>query len=654
MNSVSKSGTNAFHGSAHEFLRNSAMDARNEFDPKNIPAFRRNQFGGSLGGPVVKDKAFFFVNYEGIKQTLGEAKVAFTPGCLPNCAITATNPATAAAVAGALALYPLPQTPAVNGVSTATEVASQVATENYVIGRFDYNLSDKDSLFARYISDASDFNEPFAGTGGSTAIPLWPDADVSHNQFSTAQWRRIINPSLINVVRASFSRPAANEPVAPTHSALQDFPGAGRADAIVNVSNLSTLGPNLFNPFVLHQNKYLEGDDIYWTHGAHSMKMGMSVQRFDSNTFLQQFGGVQWTFTSLGNFLAGTPQRAIGTPVGPQYYGNRDFREIDLTPYIEDDWKVTSKLTLNLGLRWEFQTNPVEPQGLIYLVPDIAHDTGFVNVPHMTKTNPSWMNFDPRVGLAFDPFADHKTSIRAGFGMFHDMITPNRYWPALTQSAPWPNLTALNPFYPTPSLASGLASNTVGWDYNTDVTPYMIQYNVNIQREVAAGTVLSVGYVGARGVHLFNGTDVNAPVPTIDANGVYHYANVINGNIVANPRLNPLLGAFDDNLPAAYSRYSALQTSLNRRLTRNVEVQANYTWSNCMDNGGDGLGALNNNNSGITENPYNRTYDYGRCPQDILNAIKVNTVVTLPFKGNRAVEGWQISGIVSSSGRASL
>jgi hypothetical protein len=655
VNSVSKSGTNAFHGSAYDYLRNSAMDARNFFDPGHSPPpFRRNQFGGSVGGPIKKNKMFFFVNYEGIRQLLGETEVAFVPACnlVPSaCTITATNPATAQAVAQTLALYPAAQTYVGGGIGKSIEVANQTANENYFLARFDYNLSDKDSIFARYVSDKTNFLEPFAGTGGSTAIPLWPDQDVSHNQFATVGWRRVISPSLVNIAHVSFSRPTANEPTSPTHAALQFYPDAGRSDGMVEVSGLTTLGPNIFNPFIINQNKFTEGDDLYWTRGTHSIKIGASVTRFQTNSLLEIFGGGLWNFFSLANLLNGSAAINLATPVGPQFYGVRDYRETDFNPYVNDDWKVSAKLTLNLGVRYEFQTDPTEAHNKITLVPNPATDTGFVSVPNVTRTNMSLHNIDPRIGLAYDPFADHKTSIRAGFGLFHDVVAPSIYWAALTSTPPWANYIQVGPTYPNAVTASSgflIPAVAPGWDYNNNTTPYMVQYNFNIQRQLFAGTILTVGYVGARGVHLFVGTEQNPVVPTI-VDGVYHFSTLVNGNIVSNPRENPHFSYLADDVPGGYSRYNALQVSLNHQLSRNVQVQVAYAYSGCMDNGGSTLGALANNSSSLSQNPFDRRLDYGPCPQDIRQTLRVNGVYLLPFHGNRLVEGWQLSGIVTST-----
>ncbi len=656
VNSVSKSGTNSFHGTAYEYLRNSAVDARSFFDPGNSPpAFRRNQFGGSIGGPIKQNKAFFFANYEGIRQLLGETKVAFVPGCnlVPSaCTITATNPATAAAVAGILALLPPAQTYTGNGIGTSTQVASQIAHENYLLARFDYNLSEKDAIFGRYVTDKADFLEPFGGNG--PALPLWPAVDASHNQFTTIGWRRIISPTLVNSARISFSRPTANEAAAPSHSAMQFFPGSGRVDGILDVTGLTSLGPNLWNPFVLNQNKYTAGDDVIWTLGAHSVRLGMVLTRFQTNSALQQYAGLRWTFPNFASLLAGTPSRVLGTPLGDQFYGHFDLRETDISPYVQDDWKITPKLTLNLGLRWEFQTNPTSSHNTLFMITDYVNGTGFQNVPTITRNNTSTANLAPRIGLAYDPFADHRTAIRAGFGVFYDLLTPSVYWPALTGQPPWTNYTVNSPSFPSPfagSLVPPLPAVSPGWDYNTNTTPKMIQYNFTLQHEFAGGTVASIGYIGAKGVHLMNGTDQNPVIPTIDANGVYHFGTLVNGNPtpVANPRLNSHFGFLTDNIPAAFSRYNSLQASVNRRFAHNFQIQGSYTYANCMDDGGSGLGALSNNTSSIAENPFNRLIDYAPCAQDIRHALRVNGLYTLPFHGNRFVEGWQISGILTSS-----
>lgn len=202
MNAVTKSGTNAFHGSGFEFLRNSAMDARSFFDKADVPPFRRNQYGGSIGGPIKKDKAFFYTNYEGLRWNLSKTQVANVPdanahnGYLP-CAVAtafACNSATGLAfvgvnpnVARTLAAFPIPTTLLTGGVGSIVENANQIASENYGLARFDYTFSEKDSIYVRYIVDKANLQEPFT----VSPLPFWPEADESFNHFALVEERHI-------------------------------------------------------------------------------------------------------------------------------------------------------------------------------------------------------------------------------------------------------------------------------------------------------------------------------------------------------------------------------------------------------------------------------------------------------------------------------
>ncbi len=303
VNAVSKSGTNSFHGSAFDFVRNDVMDADTFFHAVTgiKQPLRKNQFGGSLGGPVKRDKAFFFVHYEGIRQSLGETMVALVPACnLPNvCTPTfprASNPATYDAIVNTLAIYPLPNpgTVGANNIGTSIQTAIQPSHENYVLSRFDYYLSSKDSFFVRYISDKADLNnEPFGGGGGFSTgpLPFWTEFDRSHTQFATIEERRILSPTVVNVVRTSFSRPTgtATMPAVVSRNGanpLQYFPNVpGLNDGAVTITGLSSMGENITIPFVNDQNRFTEADDILWTKGAHSLRFGMSVSRFQTNKY---------------------------------------------------------------------------------------------------------------------------------------------------------------------------------------------------------------------------------------------------------------------------------------------------------------------------------------------------------------------------------
>lgn len=684
INAVTKSGTNAFHGSAFDYVRNSVMDARDFFRAESSAnPYRRNQYGGSLGGPIKKDKAFFFVDYEGIRSLYGENKVATVPNCnYPGmCVPQTTNPVAAQAIINTIAIYPQPVTllPASGGQQFGFTPTSgnQTDHEDYALGRFDYIFSDKDSFFVRYYSDLASFFEPYGGSSiaiGGGPLPYWHENDGSHSQFATAEERHIFSPTLVNTARMSFSRPIKNSnetSIATVNGTnpLQFFQSSTPLEdgfVFFTAGAPTSLGGAAAEIFYLNQNRYTWADDVLWTHGAHSFRFGASVARLQSNTWNAISENASWIFTSWTSFLQGLAFGGVsGVPPSPTNDAYRDYRETDFNPYVQDDWKVSSKLTVNLGLRWEFYSNPTEAHNRLTNVINILTSTGYSPVPNVFDKNISLHDFDPRVGLAYDPFADHKTSIRAGFGIFHDPVTAQAYQVAYGATPPWLTLTQVPGIYPFAlTSANSLPSASFGWDYTQDnSTPYVMQYNFNIQREVIKDTILTVGYVGSKGVHLLTGAETNPPIPTV-INGVSYYASCggtggapIYGDTVcpagdlvtANPRQNPNFSSFVSLKPISSSNYNSLQVIVNRRFSRNLQVQLAYTWSKCMDDGAFGVGSFVGFGSPSSiENPFNQRIDYAVCSYDLTNVLRVNGLYALPFHGNRFVEGWQISGILSA------
>ncbi len=676
INSVSKSGTNAFHGTAYDYFRNDAMDADAFFHASTgvKQLLRKNQYGGSLGGPLRKDKLFFFTNYEGIRQSLGETKVALVPNCPSACNPPASLPAaTRAAIINTLAIFPLPDPGTVgsNNIGTSVQTGIQPSNENYVLGRMDYNFSSKDSIFGRYLSDKANLTEPFGGGNpGGGPLNFWTEYGHSHNQFLTVEERHLISPTLVNLFRASFARQvsSARQPGVVTVNGtepLQFFPDRGFGDGGVQISGLSNLGEDLVIPFNQNQNRFTEADDLLWTKGAHSLRLGISISRFQTNHYLATKQQPIWVFQSgLASFVntgVATNLTGVNYNTPSVIYADRDFREIDFTPYVQDDWKVTRKLTVNLGLRWSPMTNPIDVHNQLYAITNFATATNVTNVPHPFASNPSLYTFDPRVGLAYDPFADHKTSIRAGFGIFHQPIVPGDYVSGFHNAYPWTQSVQNNALYPAPFVGNVLTqlTGTTGWRYQTGETPYNVQYNLNVQREIAAGTVLMVAYVGSRGVKLLSAIEDNPYPVTVDSSGVYHFGvnPACPTAATGSGRINCALGSFSDNTNIGDSRYDSLQVTLNRRFSKSVQVQAAYTYSVCIDDDGGGGGGGNTTNSGgsaaatnTPENPYNVLADKGLCGFDIRNTLRVNGVWALPFHGNRVVEGWQFSGIETAYG----
>jgi hypothetical protein len=667
---VTKSGTNEFHGSAYEFFRNSALDARGFFDGASVPEFRRNQYGGTIGGPIKKNKVFFFANYEGIRQFLDTTYVNYVPtanfikdNCPPaSCTLNSAS-------AAMLALYPAPNGGLFQGnpdVGIYNFVGGQITPEDFGVARIDWNISEKDGFFARYEAD-------FGNRTTNAGLGLWPLVDTTHNQFFTMGERHIFSPNMINQFTASYSRPWTSEVQPAQHSALELFSPA-REDASVNVPNLSPLGAAFVNPFRYLQNKFTEKDDLTWTKGSHTLHIGGMFQRQQLNPYVLVFWNGFYIFQSgipagpsgapCANsdqcFLEGQPFLFEGAPNG----GTNSYRaeRYDaVQPYFQDDWKISNRLTVNFGLRYDWETNPIEIHNEFSNVVGPPFAPNFETVPHAYANNPSNKNFDPRVGLAWDVFGDHKTAVRAGFGIFHDPYTTYAFSSAYVSSPPYDTQIQLyftpDKNWPTP-LVGGAApsfSQTTGTYYGTNTTPYSLEYTLSIQRELPWHNLFTVGYQGTRGIHLLAFHDFNSPIPTV-INGVDYLAtdngapcplNPPPGACAQNPRPVPALGSQDMTDPSSYSSYNALQVGLTHRASANLVYQFSYTWSHCIDSGYAyaGLG-FNNVTSSIT-NPYDWNADKGNCSFDLRQNISFNAVYMFPFKGNRWKEGWHLSGVSS-------
>ena len=707
INASSKSGTNAFHGTLYEFIRNDKLEDRNFFDLQSgATPYKQNQFGGSIGGPIKKDKLFFFGNYEGFWKSQTLTSIATVPDACAHqfLASTATpgvcgaaitqnpNPQTAAAIQNTMALYPLPNyngellsggNPSETGQAATLEPVR--GHENYVIGRVDYNVTDKDSLFVRYVADYAT-----RVAYNVSNVPFWPETDLTRDNFISVEERRVISPTLVNLLHFGFSRTyeSANVTGSPTVSStgvvsqgtiaspgvhpLQFFgTSAGREDGnIATFSGVSAIGGSTTLPFYLIPNKFQYGDDVIWTAGSHSIKAGMTATQLRENTWAPfEVGGV-WSFTNIGTFLAGTPATVVSQLSDQQYPqadATKDYRYWVFAPYVDDQWKISKKLTMNIGLRYSPETMIGSVRHVELQLLNPPYGQSWTPTTDSTATNPSLKNFDPRIGLAFDPFSDHKTSIRAGFGIFHSVIYSRdlNLWlqpPFLiaTQAgAPYlgtcttscsPITTPISPgVIPTNGLVNPPNSNY----YYVNTTPYIIQYNFNIQREIAANTVATVGYIGSHASHLFMQLDFNPPTPNGLIGGVPQGfctpTTATPPTCATNPRLNPEWGALVFANTIGSSNYNGLQASVNRRFSNNWQMQASYVYSKSIDDtsgtyglDGGGLGAA-------ATNPTCLSCDRGLSNFDRRNNFRLSGIYTVPnfAKGvvGQLVNGWEATGV---------
>jgi Carboxypeptidase regulatory-like domain/TonB dependent receptor/TonB-dependent Receptor Plug Domain len=734
INAVTKSGTNGFHGSAYEYVRNSVLDSSNYFDvPGDKPGFSRNQFGGSLGGPIIKDKAFFFVNYEGLRATKGTTSRAVVPvspdsvfesqGFTQNVAGQWVNGAAvwSPVTQAILGLYPnaqslsqcpnvtnQPLTPGVTGMFCSTD--SQTGNEDYVLGRVDYVLGPKDSLFGRYTRESAYQLVPYS----NTPLPGYPEADYERNQYLTIEERHIFSPKLLNELRFGFVRgfTQTENPGAASNGALcVDYnpPTPSGCNPLVGVSGrqamsfitpglfMSGVGPSASSPSRPVSNRFSVGDDVIVSLGAHSIHFGASVSRAQLNQIWNQYSGGAWIFNNaISETEAGVPLLCVcaadpaysyTTPGGTAYpFNDRSYwRQTWVDPYVQDDWKISKRLTLNIGLRYDWASNPtMVGKQPIFVLPNLTDPTttanSFITAQHPFTHNPNKLNFDPRVGVAWDPFGDHKTSIRAGFGMFHEPVTARTY--ALDNTSMRPNEPLFFLFFdggfpalptsPNQLIGGVPAENQIAWYYailqNVDTSPYVMQYNLNVQRELGHGTVLTVGYNGSQGNHLFYWIDANPPLAYGDATnaqltapGAFGAPSIqqtfagtgVTGTgprgTVSNPFIglhqNPNFQAVEAVEPKAHSSYNSLQATLSRQFAKSLVGNVGFTWSKCLDDASATIST--EQGEWAVEDAYNPSLDRGPCSFSSNKVFTANAIYHLPFSGSRLKDGWQVSPIVS-------
>ena len=743
VNTVSKSGTNTLHGSAYEFFRNSALDTYNYFDiAGQKPGFRRNQFGGTLGGPIKKDKLFFFINYEGLRSAQGQTERAVVPvadnnPAGPDATLFEANGMEPVSGGWANPVYgpmpkvtqaiwsvyptapnPNPQCPNItditleDGEGLECSVGSTIQNEDYGLARVDYTIGPKDSLFARFNIEKAFQSVPYSTNILPAAIPGYPELDNEQNQYATIEERHVFSAKLLNEARFGFVRLHALT----ANGGLNVTNGSTPLDAVpprqdmdfTPGGGMTEIGPVPSNPSQDVMNRFSVGDDVTMTLGAHSLHFGATFTRVQTNDLWFDYSGGWWIFanlsTGVGGGLGGAmygrplieldsagPGYSYPAPSGVNYPLNptRAWRQNVLEPYIQDDWKINKRLTVNLGLRYEWASNPTTANGETFQLPGETNigkisimlptltESSFINAPHVYTSNPNVKNIDPRIGLAFDPFADHKTSIRAGFAMYHEPVESRTFaFEAPFPTDPWFEVLFPNNF---PQLVTGFnqvvsilgttGSQNVAW-FNGELptvntSPYMMQYDLTVQRQLWLGTLFNIGYAGSTGVHLFASIDANPPnYLSIDPNQA---ADLASGDYTlpggGQPTLtgapgtlnNPFVGTHENSNfegymavePFAHSTYNSLQTSLTRQFSGALAGNASYTWSRCLTS----ASAMEGNEQGeyAINDPWNPSLDRGPCSFNSNQIFSLNAIYGLPFHGNRALNGWQISPIFAYS-----
>jgi outer membrane receptor protein involved in Fe transport len=653
VNIVHKSGTNALHGAAFEYHRNSAFDARNFFDQGEDPApFTRHQFGVSAGGPILRNRTFFFGAYEGLRERLD---------------LTAINTVLSDAVkAGAFgAIDPsvkpyLDQMPAANGrvfpggitAERISEVQTR-STENYIVAKIDHMFSPSDTLSGSYTLDRGDVTAPDPRAG----IITYDTTSQNRYHYLTLQQTHIFTSNVLHSLRAGYNRShvaAVRNPLIEAPSSLAFVPG-------VTVSNIQIPGVDSFRlMFGTFFEREIEldsaqvGNTLTWIRNAHTLKTGMEAYRMKvANTSPGRVTGGLYDFRTFSDFLAG--RATLFQADDPSAARKPTIIQGLFGFFVQDDMRVNSRLTLNAGLRYEFITTPrsTEPnQSTLVDIRDPQLTTG-----RTFFKNPSLKNFAPRVGFAWDVFGTQRTAVRGGAGVYHDQITSYFYLPVTEANPPFALTRTLeNPPFPNgfAVLTSGALPSLFGLqliDYNLK-QPYRIQYNLGVQQQLGGNMAAAVYYVGARGINssqFFANANTREPRGTTADGRLFFSAG--------DPPINPNFGPAQLRRMTGDSWYNSLQFVVQRRASEGLSYQGSYTWQKSLDTGSVVSFTSEGLNTVVQQNLFaaGPEYEKGLSSFDVRHTFSLNVNYDVPAPdawtgAARALgAGWQVSGIVNLS-----
>jgi outer membrane receptor protein involved in Fe transport len=704
INAITKSGTDQFHGTAYFFDRDSIFDARNFFDGPSIPTFHRTQFGASGGTAIVKDKTFVFANYEGLRQSSSSSGTIHVPsqearsGML--CVAAGANPcasltpvAVSPQVVPYLSLWPCPAS-CQNATFTDTvdlnSVTPNHASENYVITRVDQKLTDKDNLSGSYFFDSG----PQSQTDplGNTVHEVF-----SRRQMISAEETHIFGPALANTVRGGFSRVIGNINTPVSGDAVSKDPTLAIAPGAIGppeipISGITTaFGLGGFNKFKHAWNSIQAYDDAFYTRGTHALKFGFGFERMQYNILEQLSPNGRMNGYSLDAFLTNAPHQLNALAPGGSF--EVGLRESLFATYLQDDWRFRPNLTFNIGLRYEATTRPTDSHTVPgytvngYTVPTAGFQQiqtllnctpgttacGPIGTSSPLSNNPTTMNFEPRIGLSWDPRHNGKTAVRAGFGIFDVLPLPYEFGLNTAATAPFQIIGA----DPNSTLGTGAPDPNLNFNRQSirnrmiDPNPHradVLNWNLNIQHEIANGWTALVGYVGSRSVHLSVASDdINLVQPAF-VNGVGFVfpciPSLIPGYSATNNCSNNQTGTrIDSNWgggagirPVLFdgaASYNAFQSQLKKTWAHGVQGQASYTFGKCRDTSSAPVTGDTYLNSIAVPLLLLKSYRVGACDFDIRQTFTGTVIWDVPGPKtgwqSYVAGGWQIGTIITAT-----
>jgi hypothetical protein len=619
INAVSRAGTNDFHGTAFDFFRNDLLDARNYFDRVQKGELRKNQFGGAIGGRIIKDKTFFFADYEGIREVAGLPFTVNAPGANARQGILACSqtlggvqqtgcptpgPSAAGAtytvpvspdVADYLKFYGTPTNqPANSDSGSYTFTGRQVTPENFAQGRIDETFSSRDSAHGTYMYDDGNFTQPDAENNYFL---------LSHTnrQLGLLEETHIFSSSLVNTARGGVSRNVANitntapgpNPLA-ADKTLGGVPG--RTASSLVIGGLTNFGGGLNGPsqYDFYWTSLQGYDDAFYTLGNHTIRFGAGVERMRNNIVATSSPAGLYTFGSTADFIAGRVQNFSAQL--PDSIPERGLRQTLGAGYVLDDWKATHNLTLNVGIRYEATTVPTEVHGNLSRLVNLTDSTPTLGGTYFS--NPTLKNFEPRVGVIWSPFKNQKTAIRAGFGVFDILPLPYQFELLSSLAAPYLKVgsvvysNAPAPYttpepgdgrfahgsYPSIQAPSTLRQTYIQPNPNRS---YLMEWNLNLEQDLGHDLSMYLGFVGSRGVHQpFRTDEANTVQPIGATNGHLTFPKPGTAAVL-NPNVGQIAAIFYNN----NTYYDGLEAGFTKRMGYGLQAQVSYTYSKAIDLG---------------------------------------------------------------------
>ncbi|MBI1739298.1 MAG: TonB-dependent receptor [Candidatus Koribacter versatilis] len=694
VNIVTKSGTNSVHGSAAEYFRNSALDARNYFNPVGQPKapFHNNQYGGSLGGPIIKNKTFFYVDYEGQQEPVGVVTVASVPTGTAADGSLQPSDASNEVIAALLARHPWPA-PNLGG-GTASVVSPSFNKLTSFIAKIDQNFNASNILTGRYFFGDSVQSFPLALTASGGQLPGFNTFTPTRVQLVSLSYVHTFGSNKVNELRYGWNRFAegffpADQSFHPSSIGLCLATDAANCNGGVNdsgmpivlVSGVAQLGATSSVPRHRFDTNNQVLDNFSWKLNKHSVKFGVDFHRTSIQQYFDKYFRGRLSFASIPDFLDGNVDG------GFQYFGNstRHTFENNFGFYAQDSYRLTPRLTLNYGFRWDYFGVVREKNNLLSNITnlDLAGDTFTltqVGQPGLSQLyNPDKKNFAPRASIAWDVTGKGKTVVRAGLGMFYDAFSQDMVLGHLPYSPFFGPGPAYNNIGPAPILSTGASGGTIvsgspvfdatdGCGYECDVfafdrnikTPYMENYNLNIQQQISSKTVIQVGYVGSQGHRLWRFFDISQPslaqitasdcpegIDTCATTGAITGAYGVPRNYIGS---NFPYGAFyilKEN-STGKSNYNALQTSFRINGWHGVTSVVNFVWSRSMDNSSDGEDFVPN--AAQPNDSTNPQLEYGPSNFNIPRRLTWNFGYEFPKMGGnwkRLKNGWGLNSVLT-------